>query len=79
MDDLKQAVDRLHHCQTSFLENVAVERKFGNETVWNGVISVFLIKGHPRADSVLCVVVADGGEYKTTILRSSSSPARRLS
>ncbi|MGO9373778.1 MAG: hypothetical protein ACLQBD_16940 [Syntrophobacteraceae bacterium] len=49
-DDLKQAMERLHHCQASFLENVAVVEKFGDETVWSGVISVFLIRGHPQAD-----------------------------
>jgi len=49
-EDLKQAVERLHHCQASFLEDVAVVEKFGGETAWSGVVSVFLIKGHPQAD-----------------------------
>lgn len=49
-EDLKQAVERLHHCQASFLEDAAVVEKFGDETVWNGVVSVFLIKGHPQTD-----------------------------
>lgn len=49
-DDLKQAVERLHHCQASYLENIVVVEKFGDETVWSGIVSVFLIKGHPQAD-----------------------------
>jgi hypothetical protein len=49
-EDLKQAVERLHRCQASFLEDVAVVEKFGDETVWSGVVSVFEIKGHPQAD-----------------------------
>ena len=48
-DDLKQAVERLHHCQASFLEEVAVVEKFGEKTVWRGVVSVFEIKGHRQA------------------------------
>ena len=48
--DLKRAVERLHHCQASFLENVAVVEKFGDQTVWSGIVSIFLIKGHPKAD-----------------------------
>lgn len=48
--DLKQAIGRLHHCQASFLEDVAVVEKFGDETVWSGLVSIFLIKGHPQAD-----------------------------
>jgi hypothetical protein len=49
-EDLKQAVERLHHCQASFLEDVAVVEFFGEGTVWSGIVSVFLIKGHPKAD-----------------------------
>ncbi len=48
-DDLKQAVERLHHCQASFLEDVAVVEMFGEKTVWQGVVSVFGIKGHFQA------------------------------
>lgn len=49
-EDLKRAVERLHHCQASFLEDVAVMEKFGDKTVWQGVVSIFGIKGHPQAD-----------------------------
>lgn len=50
VEDLKQAVERLHRCQASFLEDVAVVEKFGNETIWSGIVSVFLIKGHSQAN-----------------------------
>jgi hypothetical protein len=43
-------VERLHHCQASFLEDVGVVEMFGKETVWGGVVSSFLIKGHLKAD-----------------------------
>jgi hypothetical protein len=33
-EDLKHAIERLHHCQASFLEDVAVVEKFGGETAW---------------------------------------------
>jgi len=29
---------------------VAVLEIFGDKTIWNGIVSVFLIKGHPQAD-----------------------------
>jgi hypothetical protein len=48
--DLKRVVEGLHHCQASFLEDVAVVELFGEETVWGGVVSVFLINGHSKAD-----------------------------
>lgn len=49
-EGLKEAVERLHHCQATFLEHAAVIEKFGDETVWSGIVSIFLIKGHPQAD-----------------------------
>jgi hypothetical protein len=48
-DDLKQAVENLHHCQASFLEDAVIVEKFGEETVWSGVVSVFRLEGHPQA------------------------------
>jgi hypothetical protein len=48
-EDLKQALERLHHCQATFLENVVVVEKFGEKTVWSGVVSVFGINGHLQA------------------------------
>jgi hypothetical protein len=48
-EDLKRAIERLHHCQASFLEDVVVIEKFGEKTVWQGIVSVFGIKGHPQA------------------------------
>jgi hypothetical protein len=48
--DLKQAVERLHNCQASFQEDVAVVEKFGEKTVWSGIVSVFSLEGHPQAD-----------------------------
>jgi len=48
--NLIQAVERLHHCQAFFLEDVAVVEKFGEKTVWSGVVSIFSLEGHPQAD-----------------------------
>jgi hypothetical protein len=50
LDELRLAVERLHSCKASHIEDVAVVEKFGEETVWSGIVSVFLIKGHPKAD-----------------------------
>jgi hypothetical protein len=50
IEKLKRAVERLQHCRASFLEDVSVMEKFGSETVWSGVVSVFELKGHPQAN-----------------------------
>lgn len=50
IDDLKTAVERLHNCKASFLEEVAVVEKFGSETIWKGIVHIFKIEGNPKAD-----------------------------
>ena len=47
--ELKESVECLHNCSASFVEDVAVVEKFNGEIVWNGVVSVFIIKDHPKA------------------------------
>jgi hypothetical protein len=47
--DLKTAVERLHDCKASFIEDVVVVEKFGDQTVWSGTVSVYALEGHPKA------------------------------
>jgi hypothetical protein len=49
-EDLNQAVERLPHCQTSFMKHAAMVGKLGEKTVWQGVLAVLGIKGHPQAE-----------------------------
>ena len=46
---VKDAVERLHNCKATHLEDVVVLEKFGSDTAWEGVVSAFEIKGHPLA------------------------------
>ena len=46
--ELRKAVERLHSCKASHTEDITVIEKFGEKTVWSGIISVFEIKGHPK-------------------------------
>ena len=50
IEALKEAVEKLHSCQASHIEDVIVIEKFGEDTVWEGVIAVFAIKGHDKSD-----------------------------
>ena len=47
--DLKTAIERLHECKASFIEDVIVIEKFRTETVWAGTVSVYNLEGHPKA------------------------------
>jgi hypothetical protein len=47
--ELKKAAEKLCCCQVSFVEDVVVLEKFGSDTVWEGIVSVFDLKGHSEA------------------------------
>jgi hypothetical protein len=51
IDDLTTAVERLHNCKASRIEDVAVIEKFGDKDVWNGIVHVFKIEGNEKADT----------------------------
>lgn len=43
----------MNNCTTaasaSFIENIVVVEKFGDDTVWSGIVSIFSLKNHPKA------------------------------
>ncbi len=49
LDQLKQAVEGLHNCTATLSHAVAVHEKFKDQTVWQGVVHVFDLTGHPAA------------------------------
>lgn len=46
---LKAAIQRLHGCESRFVEAVPVHETFKGETVWSGIVHVFDLEGHPTA------------------------------
>lgn len=48
-DQLKKAVDSQHDCTATLAQSVPVKETFGGKTVWEGVVHVFRIDGHPKA------------------------------
>jgi len=47
--DLQQAVEAMHHCKALLAQSVPVRERHGNATVWEGVVHVFDLTGHPKA------------------------------
>lgn len=47
---LKRAVELQHGCTATFLESVPVKETLEGETVWEGIVHVFRIDGHPQAN-----------------------------
>ena len=46
---LRQAVEKLHGCLASWIEEVPVREIFQEKKVWDGTVHVFDLTGHPKA------------------------------
>jgi hypothetical protein len=49
IEELKAAILNVHGAQADHLETVPITEEFQGETVWQGEVEVFAIRGHPKA------------------------------
>lgn len=49
ISSLLAAVESQHNCRAKLVQAVPVRETFQGETVWDGVVHVFDIEGHPQA------------------------------
>jgi hypothetical protein len=47
--ELKDVIRRLHGVESEHVESVPVKETFQGRTVWEGIVEVFDLKGHPTA------------------------------
>jgi hypothetical protein len=47
--ELRDIIHRLHGAEATHRESVSVKETFNGETVWEGVVEVFDLIGHPKA------------------------------
>jgi len=47
---LKQAVEAQHGCTATLIQSVPVKETFEGKTVWDGIVHVFRLVGHPKTD-----------------------------
>jgi hypothetical protein len=52
IQELQDVIHRLHGGKACHLESVPVTETFRGQTVWDGVVEVFQLKGHAKADRV---------------------------
>ena len=52
LDELRDTIHRLHGAQATHVESVPVKEVFQGKTVWDGVVEVFDLHGHPEAGRV---------------------------
>jgi hypothetical protein len=48
-DQLREAVERMHGAPAALVQSVPVRESFEGKTVWEGVVHVFDLTGHPTA------------------------------
>jgi hypothetical protein len=46
---LQKAIKDLHGCESTFLRSEPIQETFRGETVWDGVVEIFVLTDHPRA------------------------------
>src|SRR5881296_1997958 len=49
IDELKEAIQRMHGAEATHVESVPVKETFQGKTVWEGIVEVFELHGHPKA------------------------------
>jgi len=47
--EIQAAFLKLHGCDAQYIETVPVVEEFQGETIWQGDVEVFDIRGHPKA------------------------------
>jgi hypothetical protein len=52
IDELKAIIHKLHGAEATHRESVPVREVFGNQTIWEGIVEVFTLHGHPKTDTV---------------------------
>jgi len=50
IEELKGVIHKLHGATATHRESVSVKETFNGETVWEGIVEVFDLKGHPKAN-----------------------------
>ena len=50
IDDLKAIIHELHGAKATHRESVPVKEVWQGQTVWDGIVEVFDLHGHPKAN-----------------------------
>jgi hypothetical protein len=51
LDELRDAIQAMHGAKATHRESVPVKEVFQGKTVWDGIVEVFDLHGHPKANT----------------------------
>lgn len=49
LEELREVIHRLHGVHSTHVKSVPVKEEFGGKVIWDGVVEVFQLHGHPKA------------------------------
>ena len=49
IEELREVIRKLHGAEPTHIESVPVKEMFHGQTVWDGMVEVFELRGHPKA------------------------------
>jgi hypothetical protein len=52
IQELQEAMRHLHGAEATHIESVPVKEVFQGKTIWDGIVEVFDLNGHPEAGRV---------------------------
>ncbi len=52
IEELQDVIRHLHGAEATHLESVPIREVFQGKTIWDGVVEVFDLRGHPKASRV---------------------------
>ena len=58
IQELRDVIHHLHGATASHMESVPVTDSFQGQTVWDGVVEVFHLEGHPKTDRIYAWIPA---------------------
>lgn len=62
--ELKKVIRQLHGCEAVHVRTLPVTEVFQGQTVWEGEVEVFNIRGHPKAKRAYAWAHASGEDDK---------------
>jgi hypothetical protein len=52
IQELQDVIHHLHGAKATHVENVPITEKYHGQVVWDGVVEVFRLRGHPQTNRI---------------------------
>jgi hypothetical protein len=51
IQELKDVIRKLHGVESTHITSVPIKEVFNGKTIWEGIVEVFSLRGHPKANT----------------------------